>query len=97
MTAGTVQSMSIADLRPGDPVVRVDAWWRAVRLLSVGQVHLLDNPLAETLRSGDVTSRLRGHRGSVSGATLTCAHLNRVFADRDGEDLPEISGWRWYR
>ncbi|WP_067833978.1 phosphoketolase family protein [Nocardia lijiangensis] len=70
----------------------LDAWWRAANYLSAGQIYLLDNPLlAEPLRPAHIKPRLIGHWGSVPGATLTYAHLNRVIM-RLGQSMLYVLG-----
>jgi len=62
LTAGGSQPLSEDKLR------LIDAYWRAANYLSVGQIHLLDNPLLrEPLRLEHVKPRLLGHREQRRG------------------------------
>lgn len=46
----------------------MNAYWRAVNYLSVGQIYLLDNPLLrEPLTLEHVKPRLLGHWGTTPG------------------------------
>ncbi len=79
----TIHSLSPTPLAT-DELAVMDAWWRAVNFLSVGQVYLLDNPLLrEKLTSAHVKPRLLGHFGTVPGLNLIYLHLNRVIKARD--------------
>src|SRR5436309_4917226 len=63
---------------------RIDAWWRAVNYLSVGQIYLMDNPLLrEPLLPEHVKPRLLGHWGTTPGLNFVYAHLNRAIMARD--------------
>jgi xylulose-5-phosphate/fructose-6-phosphate phosphoketolase len=63
---------------------RIDAYWRAANYLSVGQIHLLDNPLLrEPLRLEHIKPRLLGHWGTSPGLNFIYVHLNRVIKSRD--------------
>jgi xylulose-5-phosphate/fructose-6-phosphate phosphoketolase len=62
----------------------VDAWWRAANYLSVGQIHLMDDPLLERpLTASDIKPRLLGHWGTTPVLNLVYAHLNRFIVERD--------------
>ena len=62
----------------------MDAYWRAVNYLTVGQIYLLDNPLLrEPLRLEHVKPRLLGHWGTSPGLSFIYAHLNRIIRARD--------------
>ncbi|MFD3444735.1 phosphoketolase [Microbacteriaceae bacterium 4G12] len=62
----------------------VDAWWRAANYLSVGQIHLMDDPLLERpLTAADIKPRLLGHWGTTPVLNLVYAHLNRFIVERD--------------
>ncbi|WP_051551439.1 phosphoketolase family protein [Nocardioides sp. URHA0020] len=62
----------------------LNAWWRAVNYLSVGQIYLLDNPLLERgLVADDIKPRLLGHWGTTPGLNLVYTHLNRLIRQRD--------------
>ena len=59
---------------------QLDAYWRALNYLSVGQIYLLDNPLLrEPLRRAHIKPRLLGHWGTSPGLNMICVHLNRVI------------------
>ncbi len=54
-----------------DELTRLDAWWRAANYLSVGQIHLLDNPLLRApLRPEHLKPRLLGHWGTTPRLTF---------------------------
>ena len=54
------------------------------RLLSVGQIYLLDNPLLkEPLAAEHVKPRLLGHWGTTPGLNFVYAHLNRAIRRHD--------------
>src|SRR5262245_37087175 len=62
----------------------IDAYWRALNSLSVGQIYLLDNPLLkEPLKREHVKPRLLGHWGTSPGLNMLCVHLNRVIKRDD--------------
>ncbi|WP_228011312.1 phosphoketolase family protein [Nonomuraea phyllanthi] len=70
----------------------IDAYWRALNYLSVGQIYLLDNPLlTEPLRPEHIKPRLLGHWGTTPGLNFCFAHLNRVIKERD-QDMIYIVG-----
>ncbi|MCS6850838.1 MAG: phosphoketolase family protein [Gemmataceae bacterium] len=67
-----------------DELRKMDAYWRALNYLCVGQIYLLDNPLLrEPLRREHIKSRLLGHWGTSPGLNLICVHLNRVIKRDD--------------
>src|SRR5918912_709657 len=67
-----------------DTLRRLDAYWRAVNYLSVGQIYLLANPLLrEPLKLEHVKPRLLGHWGTTPGLNFVYVHLNRVIRERD--------------
>ena len=71
-----------------DAVARLDAHWRALNYLAVGQLYLADNPLLrEPLRAGHIKPRLLGHWGTCPGLALVYTHLNRVITLRDQDTL----------
>jgi xylulose-5-phosphate/fructose-6-phosphate phosphoketolase len=79
-TAGTAASGPLSD----SELALIDAYWRAVNYLSVGQIYLLDNPLLkEPLRLEHVKPRLLGHWGTTPGLNFIYAHLNRVIKARN--------------
>ncbi len=62
----------------------MDAYYRAVNYLSVGQLYLLDNPLLERpLTINDVKPRVVGHFGTTSGQNFIYVHLNRIIKKYD--------------
>jgi xylulose-5-phosphate/fructose-6-phosphate phosphoketolase len=71
---------------------RLDAYWRALNYLSVGQIYLLDNPLLRApLQRAHIKPRLLGHWGTSPGLNMLCTHLNRVIC-RDNLDVIYIIG-----
>jgi xylulose-5-phosphate/fructose-6-phosphate phosphoketolase len=62
----------------------MDAYWRALNYLSVGQIYLLDNPLLrQPLAREHIKPRLLGHWGTSPGLNFICVHLNRVITEQD--------------
>src|SRR5689334_18284260 len=81
-----VVSLSAEELR------KLDAYWRALNYLSVGQIYLLDNPLLkEPLKREHIKPRLLGHWGTSPGLNMLCVHLNRVIK-RDDLNMIYIIG-----
>nr|WP_076387857.1 phosphoketolase family protein [Vaginimicrobium propionicum] len=75
-----------------DEMLAVDAWWRANKYLTVGQIYLQENPLLrEPLSPDDIKPRLLGHWGTSSGLAFIYAHLNRLIK-RTGQDIIYIAG-----
>jgi len=63
---------------------KIDAYWRAVNYLSVGQIYLYDNPLLKKpLTLKHIKPRLLGHWGTTPGLNFVYAHLNRVINEHD--------------
>src|SRR5215213_7715949 len=63
---------------------RMDAYFRALNYLAVGQIYLLDNPLLkEPLKREHIKPRLLGHWGTSPGLNMLCVHLNRVIKRDD--------------
>jgi len=63
---------------------KMDAYWRALNYLSVGQIYLLDNPLLkEPLKREHIKPRLLGHWGTSPGLNFICVHLNRIINEYD--------------
>src|SRR5690349_21387625 len=70
-----------------DELRKLDAYWRALNYLSVGQIYLMDNPLLrEPLKREHVKPRLLGHWGTSPGLNMLCTPLNRVIK-RDDLDM----------
>ena len=62
----------------------LDAYFRAVNYLSVGQLYLLDNPLLKRkLTLDDIKHKLVGHWGTVPGQNFVYTHLNRIIKKYD--------------
>lgn len=62
----------------------LNAYWRALNYLSVGQIYLLDNPLLrEPLARQHIKPRLLGHWGTSPGLNMLCVHLNRIIVKND--------------
>src|SRR5881227_2585821 len=75
-----------------DELRKMDAYFRALNYLAVGQIYLLDNPLLkEPLKREHVKPRLLGHWGTSPGLNMTCVHLNRVIR-RDDLDMIYVIG-----
>ena len=75
-----------------DDLRRMNAYWRALNYLSVGQIYLLDNPLLqEPLTRDHIKPRLLGHWGTCPGLNMLCVHLNRVIR-RDDLNMIYIIG-----
>ena len=75
-----------------DELPKMDAYWRALNYLAVGQIYLLDNPLLrEPLKREHIKPRLLGHWGTSPGLNMLCVHLNRVIK-RDDLDMIYIMG-----
>src|SRR5215471_15211330 len=71
---------------------KMDAYFRALNYLSVGQIYLLDNPLLkEPLKREHIKPRLLGHWGTSPGLNILCVHLNRVIK-RDDLNMIYIIG-----
>ncbi len=83
------ETIAAATARPtstlsDDELNALDAWWRAVNYLAVGQIFLLDNPLLhEPLRPEHIKPRLLGHWGTSPGINLVWTHMNRVIRRHD--------------
>ena len=62
----------------------IDAYFRAVNYLSVGQLYLMDNPLLKRpLTKEDIKPRIVGHWGTVPGQNFIYTHLNRIIKKYD--------------
>src|SRR5207302_2348933 len=62
----------------------MNAYWRAVNYLSVGQIYLLDNPLLQQPQTLEHNKpRLLGHWGTTPGLNFIYVHLNRVITQYD--------------
>src|SRR5215469_12384398 len=76
--AAAAGALSAEELR------KMDAYWRALNYLAVGQIYLLDNPLLrEPLKREHIKPRLLGHWGTSPGLNMLCVHLNRVIKRDD--------------
>jgi xylulose-5-phosphate/fructose-6-phosphate phosphoketolase len=63
---------------------KIDAYWRAANYLSVGQIHLYDNPLVKRpLTLADIKPMLLGHWGTTPGQNFIYVHLNRIINEFD--------------
>lgn len=72
------------DYLPKTEITRLDAYWRALNYLSVGQIYLMGNPLLrEPLKREHIKPRLLGHWGTSPGLNMLCVHLNRVIVKDD--------------
>ena len=63
---------------------KLDAYFRALNYISVGQLYLVDNPLLkEELKWGHVKKKIVGHWGTVPGQNFIYTHLNRIIKNND--------------
>jgi len=70
-------------LKP-EEIQKIDAYFRALNYISVGQLYLLDNPLLKRkLTLEDIKSKLVGHWGTVPGQNFIYTHLNRIIKKYD--------------
>ena len=76
-------SATLEHLSP-EELAKLNAYWRALNYISVGQIYLLDNPLLkEPLKREHIKPRLLGHWGTSPGLNMLCVHLNRVIVKDD--------------
>lgn len=62
----------------------MNAYFRALNYISVGQLYLLDNPLLkEELKWSHVKKKIVGHWGTVPGQNFIYTHLNRIIKKND--------------
>ncbi len=62
----------------------MNAYFRALNYISVGQLYLLDNPLLkEELKWSHVKKKIVGHWGTVPGQNFIYTHLNRTIKKND--------------
>jgi xylulose-5-phosphate/fructose-6-phosphate phosphoketolase len=67
---------------------RIDAWWRANKYLTVGQIYLQENVLTkEPLTSDNIKPRLLGHWGTSPGLSFIYAHMSRLIRERAQETV----------
>ena len=63
-----------------DLLYKMDAYWRAANDLSVGQIHLYDNPLLrEPQTLAHIEPLVVGHWVTVPGQNFIYVHLNRAI------------------
>ena len=63
---------------------KMDAYFRALNYLSVGQLYLLDNPLLRReLTINDIKPNVVGHWGTAPGQNFIYMHLNRVIKNNN--------------
>jgi len=85
-TTGVNQLKTVALATPlsAEMLRKLDAYWRAMNYLSVGQIYLFDNPLLkQPLQYEHIKPRLVGHWGTTPGLNLICVHLNRCITEQD--------------
>ncbi len=71
-----------------DELARIDAWWKANRYMTVGQIYLQENPLLRRpLRPEDIKPRLLGHWGTSPGLSFLYAHMSRLIRERGQETV----------
>ena len=88
----TRQIKSANEPLSADELDKLDAYWRALNYLAVGQIYLMDNPLLrEPLKREHIKPRLLGHWGTSPGLNMLCVHLNRVIK-RDDLNMIYIIG-----
>jgi len=93
-TPTTTPSNAAVNAAPPTPdeLHKLDAYWRALNYLAVGQIYLLDNPLLRApLERAHIKPRLLGHWGTSPGLNMICVHLNRVIR-RDDLDMIYVIG-----
>ncbi len=79
----TMDTVVTGPLSP-DLLRRMNAHWRAVNYLSVGQIYLYDNPLLKRhLKLSDVKPLVVGHWGTTPGQNFIYVHLNLVIKEHD--------------
>ena len=62
----------------------MNAYFRSLNYISVGQLYLLDNPLLkEELKWSHVKKKIVGHWGTVPGQNFIYTHLNRIIKKND--------------
>lgn len=70
----------------------INAYFRALNYISVGQLYLLDNPLLkEELKWSHVKKKIVGHWGTVPGQNFIYTHLNRIIK-KNNLNMIYISG-----
>ncbi len=70
----------------------MNAYFRALNYISVGQLYLLDNPLLkEELKWSHVKKKIVGHWGTVPGQNFIYTHLNRIIK-KNNLNMIYISG-----
>ena len=83
---------NINEVLSNDMLKKMDAYFRAVNYLSVGQLYLLDNPLLkEPLTMLQIKPNVVGHWGTTPGQNFIYVHLNRVIKKYD-LDMIYVSG-----
>src|SRR5579864_8647214 len=81
---GDGRAVAAAGPLSAEELRKMDAYWRALNYLAVGQIYLLDNPLLkEPLKREHIKPRLLGHWGTSPGINFVFAHMNRVIRERD--------------
>ena len=59
---------------------KIDAYFRALNYLSLGQLYLKDNPLLKRpLKIEDIKPNVVGHWGTAPGQNFVYVHLNRII------------------
>ena len=67
-----------------EEILDIDAYFRAVNYLSLGQLYLLDNPLLKRkLQRSDIKPNVVGHWGTAPGQNFIYTHLNRIIKKYD--------------
>jgi len=88
-SAGVLEGLARLD---EDEVHQLDAWWRAVNYLTIGQIYLQGNPLLrEPLAPAHIKPRLLGHWGTSPGLSFIYAHVSRLIR-RTGQQAIYLAG-----
>src|SRR5438876_3755331 len=90
---GEVSKAAAAGPLSAEELHKMDAYFRALNYLAVGQIYLLDNPLLrEPLKREHIKPRLLGHWGTSPGLNMLCVHLNRILKRHDDLNMIYIIG-----
>src|SRR3954467_11266438 len=83
---GEAKKSAVTGPLAADELRKLDAYFRALNYLSVGQIYLMDNPLLrQPLKREHIKPRLLGHWGTTPGLNFMYVHLNRVIKKYDAD------------